>query len=340
MSCSTLPCIINSCSAEGTSAATAIEFWQSNDCAIAYYSIINSSGATFGYNEQNLISTQINVQNLFKAYIQTYELTDDITDPKYNTFQNTLVDLCASLSLPGICGLFLGSEGAGASNYCSQFSRIEATNSQILTNLCGCYVPPDENYLKYTLGSPGCEQGAGCTSGCKIGDAGCTGQPACDPLCHRAMTSQKSYVPTGAIITCPQNICAINDVTIKIIGSRVPGGINFNSVCSSCGGANGADGCLCVVSGIDISSTLSDIGIGANYKNFCSADSVAIVTDESGDVVSEMPLSQADPSGITQSYPIALNWGLIIIVGIVLIVLIFLLLRNKSENKPSQKIDK
>lgn len=337
MSCVTLDCIVDNCSA--VSGANFIEFWDNNDCPMAYYTIINaSSGATFGYNEESLISAQSYVQNLFNVYLETYNLTDDITDPKYNTFQDTLIDLCANASLPGICGTFLGGNGG----YCSQFSRTQAINSQTLTDLCGCYVPPDENYLKYTLGSLGCEQGTGCTAGCTAGESGCTGQPACDPLCHRAMTSQRSYLPLGNLITCPQNICAINDVTINIIGSRVPGGINFNSVCSGCGGPQGADGCLCVVSGLNISSTLSDIGIGTNYKNFCSADSIAIITNEDGDILFETPLSEADPNPTNNinPYPLVINFGLVIVTGLILIVLILLITGYKGEKKSNSKSKK
>lgn len=324
MSCTDITCFLASCS--GGNGVNPIDFWANNDCPMVYYTEINTTGSSFQYNPTNLVGVQNYVVNLFDTYLQTHKFTDEVTGLGYNPFQETLIDLCSNASLPGVCGLYLGG-GENVVGFCSKFTREEAMASKVLTDLCGCYVPPDSNYLKYTLGSPGCEIGEGCTAGCTLGQAGCTGQPACDPLCHRAMTSQKSYVPSGNLITCPQNVCAINDVTINISGSRVPGGINFNSICSSCGGPDGADGCLCVVSGLNISSTLSQIGIGLNYSDFCSADSIAIITDESGNIISELPLSQADPNptNAVPTYSPALSWGLVGLALLILFILIILI---------------
>lgn len=333
MSCSTLSCSLQVCSGYSGSV---IQAWQQNDCLTAYYTFVNTgttagTGGTgtvpapFAYNPGSMTVAQGYVSNLFSSYLSTYSLTDNTSSPAYNSFQETLVDLCAEPSLPGICANFL-------ETYCSQFTRAEAVASGVLTDLCGCYVPPDPSYLKYTLGSSGCAFGTGCTAGCTAGEPGCTGQPACDPLCHRAATSQRAYVPSGALITCPQNICAISDVTINSVASRVPGGINFNSVCSGCGGGGG---CLCVVTGVDISSTLSQIGLGANYTDFCSGNSLAITTDAAGNVVSEEPLSQVNvtPEKVGHSYSLNINIGLISLAVLILVILIVLLIFQRRSRK-------
>ena len=117
-----------------------------------------------------------------------------------------------------------------------------------MRNFCGCYVPPDPVYLQYTLGSPQCALGTpGCIIGCTAGVSGCTGQPACDPLCHRALTSQKANSSSGDFIKCPQNICVIDNVVINASNNVIPGGINFNNVCSGCGGGDGSSGCSYVL---------------------------------------------------------------------------------------------
>lgn len=302
MSCapSDFLCIAEQCSG-GVGAGTVLfDYWDTHNCPAAYGQIINTSDTgILAYNPDGQAIAQGLVVNLFQTYFQTNQLTDDVTSTSYNPFQNTLLDVCIDPTLPGICGDFLGG-ATGLSGYCGQYTRSEVTNSPTLINFCGCYVTPDPDYLQYTLGSPGCEMGTGCTAGCTAGNPGCTGQPACDPLCHRALTSQRAYDPTGAIITCPQTICVIDGVTVNADQSRIPGGINFNNVCSGCVGAtgNGSSGCLCVVSGVNISETMSNIGIGANFDQFCGPASVCLVEDGNGNILSATGCTGINPANI------------------------------------------
>src|SRR3989338_9195654 len=262
-------CIARQCSGEELSGDALFGYWATHNCPTAYGQILNTNpeDGTLSYNPDGQTQVQDMVVNLFQTYFETNALTDNVTSSDYNPFQNTLLNLCIDPTLPGVCGEFLGGTD-GNGGYCGDYSRETTINSPTLTNFCGCYVPPDPNYLQFTLGSPGCQIGTGCTDGCTAGNPGCTGQPACDPLCHRALTSQKAYDPTGTIIRCPQTICVIDDVIINATHADIDGGINFNTVCSGCAGP-GADGCLCVVSGTNISSTFSQIGLGSNFNQFC-----------------------------------------------------------------------
>lgn len=311
-------CLVNNCSGGIGSGTVLFDYWANNNCPAAYEQLVNTnSSGVLAYNPVSQALAQADVVNLFNTYAETNTLTDDVTSPSFNTFQNTLLELCTSPSLPGICSQYLN-------GYCANFSRMDAINSPTLRNFCGCYVPPDPIYLTYTLGSPGCEMGTGCTAGCTAGQVGCTGQPACDPLCHNALTSQKAYFPTGNIISCPQSICVLDDITISVASSFVAGGINFNSICAGCGGASGGDGCLCIISGVNISSVMSNVGIGADFNQFCSGSSVCLVEDQLGNIISEGGCTGINPANAVSAFAYAPNPAIVFIIILVVFLIFFI----------------
>jgi len=322
-------CIVNNCSGlpPGKLSGTDLfNYWADNNCPVAYSQAINTSPTgSLAYNPAQQLAMQGKVVNLFNTYTNTNQLTDDVTSPGFNTFQFTLEAVCIDPTLPGICNQFL-------TNYCAQFSRGQAINSPTLTNFCGCYVPPDPDYLRFTLGSQACLIGAsGCTAGCTAGNAGCTGQPACDPLCHRALTSQKAFQPTGALITCPQNICVIDDVIINATQSNIPGGINFNTVCSGCGGASGSDGCLCVVAGLNVSGTLSQIGVGTNFNEFCGTSSICLVEDDQGNIISEGGCTGINPVNIVTASYFTPVLGIVAILLLIVLIVLFVSITARTS---------
>ncbi len=332
MSCkpSDFMCIVNNCSGAIGSGTELFDYWRVNNCPSAYSQAINTSPTgSLAYNPIQQQAMQQKVVELFNTYFITNQLTDDVTSTSFNIFQDTLLSLCIDPTLPGICESFL-------TNYCKDYTREQTVNSPTLTNFCGCYVPPDQNYLQFTLASEACSIGAptGCTAGCTAGNTGCTGQPACDPLCHRALTSHKAFQPTGDIITCPQNICVIDDVTINIQQSRIPGGINFNTVCSGCGGKTGSSGCLCVVSGINISATVAQIGVGTNFNEFCGGSSVCLVEDNEGNIISQGACTGINPTniGVSGAYydPVI---GIIFILLLVVLIILFISIAARSSSK-------
>lgn len=313
-------CIANNCSGyNGLSGAKLFNYWEINNCPVAYAQVINTgANGTLQYNPANQLAVQDDVTHLFDTYLSTNQITDNVTSSSYNSFQNTLLDLCIDPTLPGVCNNFL-------TGFCANRTRSSVQDSPILIDFCGCYVPPDPEYLKYTLGTPPCLIGATGCMGCTGGETGCAGQPSCDPLCHRALTSQKAYQPTGDFITCSQNICVIDNVTINATGAQIAGGINFNTVCFGCGGAEGGPGCLCVVSGVNVSGTFASVGLGTNYNQFCGGNSVCLVTDSEGNVVSSGGCTGINPLNIPISTATQLpNLGIIFIMILIVLLVFFI----------------
>lgn len=334
--------IIQNCSGGIGAGTNLFNYWQENDCPTAYSQAINTfSDCTLQYNSTNQALIQNQVVNLFNTYFETNTITDDVTSTQFNIFQDTLLSLCIDPTLPGICGEFLNNYCNGGSGF-TGFTRDQVNNSPILINFCGCYTPPDPTYLQYTLGSPECNLGiSGCTAGCTAGNTGCTGQPACDPLCHRALTSQKANNQTGFIITCPQTICVIDNTTINVTNSTVPGGVNFNTVCPGCGGSSGGDGCLCIVSGENVSSTVSQIGVGTNFNQLCGANSVCIVEDSSGNIISQSSCTGINPiNADIPTFSYLPNLGIIFILLLVVLLILFIAIAARFSNRNINNIQK
>ncbi|MEM2986983.1 MAG: hypothetical protein QXV60_02685 [Nitrososphaerota archaeon] len=307
--------MIKKCSGDVGPGEPLFKYWEQVDCLSLYSYAINVSNGKLSYNPTCHSDIQEQVNNLFITYLQEYQITDNITSPKFNPFQFKLLDLCLDPRLPGVCTKFL-------ENYCANFNREQVTASPILTNFCGCYVQPDPNYLHYTLGTTGCQIGVGCT-GCT--GANCVPQPACDPLCNRALTSKRFYQPNGNLITCSENVCVIDDVIVNVQNSQVPGGINFNSICTGCN----KQGCLCIISGVDISTTMSNIGVGVNFNQFCGSNSVCLVKDSKGDVISHSTCKDFNPNSVILPKLNELpNLGIVILIIIVLLIVLLLVIKS------------
>lgn len=297
----TLFSTVEACS-ENTPGTTIFDQWCDYDCIGTFSNYIYGGDSVLKYNATNQLSVQQNVTDLFNNYLSTNVITDDTDDPGYSNFQNTLLSMCTNPTLPGICDDFL-------TGWCEQYTREETINNPTLTSFCGCYVPPNPNYLKFTVTPPGC-----------VGKK-CTEQPQCDPLCRRSTTVQKAVQEAGTLITCSQNVCVIDQVAIDIVNSQIGNNVNFTSICPACGGGN-AKNCLCVIAGVNVSSTLGNVGI-ANINEFCGEGSVCLVEDSEGNIISEekcQGFSQGNIGGpVVYKGP---NIGIIIIIIFVLIIAI------------------
>lgn len=306
MPCTIADPIVQACSGVTGTANDMISAWEVYDCPAAYSSALNTGpNGEYVYNPDQQALVQGCVQQAFSTYQTTYLLTDDITSSRYNNFQITLNSLCTSPSLPGVCTSFL-------TGYCTM-GRANAIQSTTLINFCGCYVPPDPTTLTYT------------------------NNPACDSLCSRIQTSQKLVAgdTTGQLATCSENVCVLNDVTINTLGSRVSGGINFNSSCGGCGGGQGAQSCVCIISGGNIAQTLSSVGIGGNLNDFCGATSRCIVENADGTIVSDKLCTQAvftPPPTSVSSWP---NLFIVIIFIVILFVTIIFVVASRRQRDPA-----
>lgn len=264
---------------------------------------------TIGYNSDAMTILQNHMSNEINVYLKKHKFTDDVLDLGYSPVQNIIRDICLDPTTPGICDKFLGS-------YCSQYSRDQVASSQILTSFCGCYIPVDPLFQQYAKGTPACLTGdvVNCT-GC-TGDGNpdnCVSVPACDPLCKLPMTVKK-VSDQGRQLTCPQNVCVIDNITINQHNSEITGGINFNTICAGC--LQGSGLCLCVINSPQ--SSLSEIGV-ANYIQMCGSGSTCLVN---GEVV---PCTNFDQNllPLPPATPVWL-WGLLffglLILGLVILI--------------------
>jgi hypothetical protein len=240
-----------------------ISYWDTNDCVQSLISSLNNNDSSSGepsllYNQNSLITAQQDVNNLFSLYSQTYEITEDKNSNKYNSFQNTLLDLCRNKSLPGVCDILLSST-------CPNYTRDEISNSELLNDYCGCYAP-NNPYTQYG--------------------------PQCDPLCSIPSVIQKADPKTGKFISCLPNVCIIDDVTLQTRNSRIDANLNLINICTGCG----SDGCLCILSSPDITGLISDLGINETINQFCGPNSQCIVKDSDGNIISNQPCNTINAS--------------------------------------------
>lgn len=145
--------------------------------------------------------------------------------PGYNPFQDFLYsNICCPY--PGLCQ-------NGLDIACSTTTAQRISLNPNVAQWCGCHLPAGE-YQSYSVlyNIP----------------------PECTPMCNRAGT-----VPIVGInatpVTCQQNVCLIDNVTVNLINSQIGNGINFTQVCGNCSGQ-----CSCVVANTTIDIANSTIG--------------------------------------------------------------------------------
>lgn len=290
MSCNPwdLDCNLTLCSSD-------LDHWADHNCQLTYEQSMSAGDLTFGYSEATLAKTQLYVGNLFDTFLANNTFTD--TNP--NPFQETIRNLCLDPSLPGGCDLALQKE-------CAKHSRSTIESSDILSSLCGCYTPPNQEIIQYTLGTVPCLTGSPNCISCIQGQSGCVSLPACDPLCRGSNTVQKADRQTGNFIGCPQTICAMDSISVS------DPNVTFNQTCSGCGGG----GCICVISGVNVPEIASNVGLGLNFNQYCGENSICITNGLAGPC--PIPNPQEIPLPEFSSFP---SWGIVAIVGISLLIL-------------------
>jgi hypothetical protein len=342
------------------SITTLNDYWNNNNCPLAYELSMNSSSpktpndpCVLKFSSQESCKVINNFNFVFETYTSNCKIGDDKNSDVCKEFEIKLRNICVNPSLPGLCEYFLSGKApqyieggvkglcpslSDREDFCNKnYTRDEVLKNSMLGSFCGCYITPDPTFSENIKVTPDCLIGGDdcrvCTD--KDSDYECVSNPSCDPLCHRASTSQRAYNPTGTIITCPQNICAINDVNINVDNSKVPGGINFNSICGGCDKNNG---CLCVISGVNITQTMSTIGVG-NLNNLCET-SVCIADGEEPKLCGDFN----PKNGIIPPYRYSVNIGLISIAIIFILIILFICIsvrfNTKSNNKSNTKSNK
>ena len=285
---------LSQCRGENMSGQEWFNIWSNDACYNTLYEIVYGSiGGRIAFNPTGYAQAQSAMNDVFQNYLGTNSITTPGANG-YNPFQETIRSTCTRI--PGICDPVL-------STYCHNCpqcgSREDIASNIAALEFCGCYAPRSE------LSSP------------KL-------TPECDPLCVRIDT-----IPLpdnkGNALECLNNVCVIDDVSIQAVRSSIgSGSIDFRQVCSLCKGGP----CTCIISGVDISDTLTSIGIEANFDQLCGADSTCLEIQPDGvDKVVDCKTSSNQQQGTNIHIWMILAGG-ILVIGI---LLVFLLVRNRSS---------
>lgn len=149
--------------------------------------------------------------------------------PGFNPWQDFMYsNICCPY--PGLCQDSL-------ERICATQTAQRISLNPAVAQWCGCHLPPEE-YQEYSV---------------KFNIP-----PQCSPTCNRAGT-----IPIVGInaepITCQQNICLIDGITINLVNAQIGGDIEFDQICGNCGGTQ----CSCIVS--DTTIDISNGTIGGNF---------------------------------------------------------------------------
>ncbi len=187
------------------------------------------------------------VQDLFTTYInEGGNLGAGESDEADTQMNDLLWSICSTI--PGICT-------ASLENYCSTITTNDLVRNPNLQKWCGCYMA-DFEYSKYTNLYHISKQ--------------------CTPTCNQAgiipLVDETGIQP----LSCRQNTCVIDDVSIQLYEAKVGNGgngINFSQVCGSCGGENNSGVCQCTLTGLNfiaVQTTIPSLDISQQ----CGAGSV------------------------------------------------------------------
>lgn len=284
----------NLCSGRGISGAALFQYWCDFDCVGTYQEILNTlPNNVQGYNPNELARVQADVAQLFQTYQQSNTITNNVQDPRFSPFQNTLLELCLDPALPGVCNSFL-------TTFCAPYTREALAQQPAILNFCGCYAPPDPVY------------------GTSLPGFGC------DPYCNRALTIQRANSATGALESCTASVCVISDVNINISESEIGGPVNFANMCSTCSpptGSSSSTGCICIISGDSVSGNLAQIGVGTQFSQLCGSNSICF---EDGVRVACGPAASAPPPiPPTSSTPTIIFIAFIGIITLAILIALF-----------------
>lgn len=262
-----------------------MRIWTSSDaCWGLYYTTLYNKNGRPVYNEDGFKIVSSDVTTLIDNYINMgYSLTEPgLTG--YNIFQDVLLRICNRF--PGTCE-------AKLIDYCSKQTTDISTNSGLI-NFCGCYTDQQEY------------------------DGNVSKQ--CQPLCNR-VSNVKLPNGSGGVLTCNDNICVIDQVSIEAsrteTGRSSTGNVSFTQVCRCPEGQ-----CKCIIGSVNLYGITGE----TEFKQVCGEDSLCYtITDNPNDppVLIKCPeVLQPDTTGST--YSPYITW-FIIIVLICVVFIIFII---------------
>ena len=283
------------CRGDTSSGQDWFDKWDNDACYNTYYSFIYTlPNGGVGFNEETWNEAQNDFVDIYEKYLGT----NNITVPgatKYNVFQEVLLKSC--VLLPGACK-------KAATQFCHGKTRVKISENGGLLDYCGCFAPPPKsNSIQEFLKN----------------------DPQCDPLCSRINT-----IPLddgkGNAVQCERNVCVMNDISIQAAQTDIKSGeINFDQVCNKCKD----DGCICIISGINVSKTLADAGVTVNFSQFCGKSSECLEVQPNGvdkAVDCQNAVDMQNTGGTTTDEHFQASGRVIAIIAIVVFVVIFLLI--------------
>ena len=276
---------------QGINFPSFMNLWtSSNVCWDVYYALLYNVNAQPRYNPEELSTVQSDFTTLLTNYVNAgYSFTQP-GDPKYNPFQEVIIDICNRY--PGGCDPYLTS-------WCANNTSLSAIPSNSgLINFCGCYV-----------------------SGTPYEVDGSTLSQQCQPLCQRVSTIK---IPdgNGSTLSCDSNVCVIDNVSITAAqtansntGSRSTN-VSFTQICRCPSGQ-----CKCILSNNNISGIIGDV----SFTQVCGNGSQCFAVTENPNqppVQVECPSGDTTPEPTTQtSYVVWISW----IITLIAVFLVFLL---------------
>jgi len=265
-----------------------------NICWDVYYASLFNVEAQPRYNADELPTVQGDFNILLNNYISAgYSFTQP-GDPKYNVFQEVILDICNRY--PGGCDPFL-------QTWCPNNTSLKTiSNNTGLINFCGCYIQG----TPYKVDSNTLSQ-------------------QCQPLCHRA-SSVKLPDGQGSTLQCNSNVCVIDNVSITAAqtstsntGSRSTN-VSFTQVCRCPSGQ-----CKCILSNNNFFGLVGDV----SFNQVCGDGSSCFVVNENPNqppVQVECPTNVIPPENEpgTVDISIWIPW-IITLIAVFLVFLLFVI---------------
>jgi hypothetical protein len=272
--------------------------------AAGYQNLIQGSLIQILKEQSNIDNAKLLVEQLLKKYnelgynvlSQPGESNAEPVGPGGTLFSNNLFNICKSY--PYLCSDNL------YNNICKNVTTKQMTlSNNLFRNWCGCNMQ-DSEYEEYS----------------KISI-----DKTCTPFCN-----SNTVIPLGELannnITCPQNICIIDNVTISILETS-GGSINISNVCSGCYGKNNF--CQCEIGDITIdtaNSKLKQISGGTiSLNNSCNSIPKCFRTNTLGEKI-EVPCNSDYSKSVDEVFQETKNNQVLIETGYTFLVPAVLLL--------------
>jgi len=191
----------------------------------------------FPFNFNGYLSGQSMMQGVFDRYASNGFVIGSLPGtPGFNPFQDFLFQ--------NVCCPYTSLCTAGLERTCAVYSTQGLVQNPAAVEWCGCYLPPGE-YGTYS-------------NRYQI-------NRECTPMCNR-----QDVIPVvdvnGKGVTCNQNVCLIDNVTIQLTNSLVNGPVEIGQLC---GGCTGSTSCTCIIEDNTFDAANSQIGGGVNLQQSC-----------------------------------------------------------------------